>query len=230
MKKTFLLFIFLGFSFSGISFAANEPANITKPQTAVSSGELFKFKDIGFVISSTASSVTGEKGAQRLQLILQHPVAFIISNSEGDDGKNSDLDKISLVPSGLEKEFLLKKDSVFYIGNRDLSPDAYLMFLDEDGKKTAERVDVEKVQFNHDQMTAVVELESPVPDYLVGHKNTKSMALFIISASADIATDTAVYSQGKVFGALMFGMLDQKGKNTPALLQLSKKTKRNFKF
>lgn len=220
MKKTF--FLFLGFFFIGISFAANEPANMAKPQTATPSAELFKFKDIGLVISSTSSSVSGEKGAQRLQLTLQHPVAFIISSSE--DNESSDLDKISLVPNGLEKEFLLKKDSDFYIGNRDTSPDAYLMFLDENGKKTAERVDIEKVQFSGEQMTAVVELEAPVPDYLVGHKSTKSMGLFVISASADIATDTAVYSQGKTFGALMFGMLDQKGKNTPALLQLSKKT------
>lgn len=218
MKKIFFL---LGFFFIGISFAANEPANIIKPQTTASSGELFKFKDIGLVISSSASSVSGEKGGQRLRLILQHPVTFMVSSTE--DQANSDLDKISLVPSGLEKEFLLKKDSAFYIGSRDISPDAYLMFLDENGKKTAERVDIEKVQFSHDRMTTVVELESPVPDYLVGHKNTKSMALFIISASADIATDTAVYSQGKAFGALMFGMLDQKGKSTPAVLQLSKK-------
>lgn len=229
MKKTFLLSLVLGYFFVGIAFAANEPANVNKPQIIMSSGELFKFKDIGLVISSTVSSVSGEKGARHLQLILHHPVAVIVSNGEGDNGKNSDLDKISLVPSGLEKEFLLKKDSVFYIGNHNSSPDAYLMFLDEDGKKTAMRVDVEKAQFNRGDMTAIVELESLVPDYLVGHKNTKSMALFVVSASADLATDAAVYSQDKVFGALMFGMLDQQGKSTPALLQLGKKTSPNLK-
>jgi len=132
-----------------------------------------------------------------------------------------------LVPSGLEKNFLLKKGSAFYIGNTNSSPDAYLMFLDENGKKTAERVDIKNMQFSNDQVMALITLDDVIPESLIGSKNTKIMGLFIVSEAADIGSDTAVYSRGNSFGALVFDMLDQKGRSTNELLGVKMKLKSN---
>lgn len=218
MKKVIFLFFLVSFFPISISFAATSVVNKTVKEIPAGKN-LFNFKDLGFVINSSASEVIGEKGSKRLQLILQHPVALIISESHD----NPEIGKISLVPSGLEDKFLLDKKSDFYIGNRDNSPDAYLMFVDEQGKKTAERVDIEKIEFASGKATAVVELESEIPGYLVGTKNAKSMGLFVVSEVADITSDTAVYSRGNAFGALMFDLLDQQGETARVLLKMKKK-------
>jgi len=223
MKKIWV-FLFLAV-FSLISLiTAVLAAGPAKPTLPESSGQLFDFKDVGFVISASSATVIGEKGSRRLHLVLQHPVSFIISASTNDDA-GQDLDKISLVPSGLEKDFLLQKDADFYIGNRNESPDAYLMFLDENGRKTTERIDVEKIQFGSDQVTVIVELEGVIPSYLIGSQTTNSMGLFLVSKIADISNDTAVYSRGKDFGALIFDLLDQRGESANALFRVKVKKK-----
>jgi len=223
MKKFWFLFLVISIFSINFALAASKSVNDVSTENALSSGELFDFKDVIFVINSSASTITGEKGSKRLHLVLHYPVSFIISMCGEGDGQ--DLDRISLVPSGLEKNFLLRKDSAFYIGKRDASPDAYLMFLDAQGKKVATRVDIEDIKFADEQMTAQVELEDVIPDSLVGNQTTKIVGLFIVPDTADISSDSAVYSRGNNFGAIVFDMLNQKGKNNSKLLRVKMKLK-----